>query len=76
MGQLLFGLSNYGILGFLPLVIALVAIVDVVRVGAGWYWIWIIMAFPLVGAAAYFVVVRSGWLNKTAVAVASRGERI
>src|ERR1044071_4790995 len=63
MGQLLFGLSNYGILGFLPLVIALVAIVDVVRVGADWYWIWIIMAFPLVGAAAYFVVVRSGWLG-------------
>src|SRR5215208_6794385 len=63
MGQLLFGLSNSGIFGLLPLAIALVAIVDVIRVGANWYWIWIIMAFPLVGAAAYFVVVRSGWLG-------------
>jgi len=59
MGQLLFGLSTSGIFGLLPLVIALVAIVDVIRVGADWYWIWIIMAFPLVGAAAYFVVVPS-----------------
>jgi hypothetical protein len=63
MGNLLFGLSSLGIFSFLPMVIALVAIVDVIRVGADWYWIWIIMAFPVVGAAAYFVVVRSGWLG-------------
>jgi hypothetical protein len=61
MAHLLFGLSSLGIFGVLPLVIALVAIVDVLRMGADWYWIWIILAFPLVGAAAYFVVVRSGW---------------
>jgi len=44
-------------------VIALVAIVDVIRVGAPWYWIWVIMGFPMLGPAAYFVVVRSGWLD-------------
>jgi hypothetical protein len=61
MGQLLYGL---GIFGVIRAVIALVAIVDVIRVGAPWYWIWVIMGFPmLLGAAAYFVVVRSGWLD-------------
>lgn len=61
MGQLLFGFFGLGIFGLVPMVVALVAIVDVVRVGASWYWIWIILAFPVLGAAAYFVVVRSGW---------------
>ncbi|HEX3128802.1 MAG TPA: hypothetical protein VH394_15830, partial [Thermoanaerobaculia bacterium] len=63
MGQLLFGLSDLGIFGAIPAIIALVAIVDVIRVGAPWYWIWIIMGFPMLGPAAYFVVVRSGWLD-------------
>lgn len=63
MGQLLYGLSNMGIFGAIPAIIALVAIVDVIRVGAPWYWIWIIMGFPMLGPAAYFVVVRSGWLD-------------
>jgi hypothetical protein len=61
--DLLSGLFSLGIFSFLPWIIALVAIVDVVRLGAPWYWIWIILAFPMVGAAAYFVVVRSGWLG-------------
>lgn len=56
-------LFNLGIFSFLPWIIALVAIVDVVRIGAPWYWIWIILAFNVVGAVAYFVVVRSGWLS-------------
>lgn len=63
MGQLLFALSSLGLFGYLPWVLALVAIVDVVRVGADWYWIWIILMFPGLGAVAYFVVVRSGWLG-------------
>jgi hypothetical protein len=63
MGQLLFALSNLGVFSLIPVVIALVAIVDVIRVGAPWYWIWVIMGFPMLGAVAYFVVVRSGWLN-------------
>ncbi len=63
MGQLLSGLSGLGIFSFLPGILALVAIVDVVRVGASWYWIWIILMFPGLGAIAYFVVVRSGWLS-------------
>jgi hypothetical protein len=61
--DLLLGLFSLGIFSFLPWIIALVAIVDVVRLGAPWYWIWVILAFPMVGAAAYFVVVRSGWLG-------------
>lgn len=61
--DLLPGLFSLGVFSFLPWIIALVAIVDVVRLGAPWYWIWIILAFPMIGAAAYFVVVRSGWLG-------------
>jgi hypothetical protein len=71
MAQLLFGMSSLGIFGFLPLAIAVLAIVDVLRVGADWYWIWIIMAFPMVGAVAYFVVVRSGWMGGRGFAAAS-----
>ena len=56
-------LFSLGIFSFLPWIIALVAIVDVVRIGAPWYWIWIILAFNVLGAVAYFVVVRSGWLG-------------
>ncbi len=63
MGDLLFGFLSLGIFSVVPMVIALVAIVDVVRVGASWFWIWIILAFPVIGAAAYFVVVRSGWAS-------------
>lgn len=61
--DLLFGLFSLGIFSFLPWIIALVAIVDCVRLGAPWYWIWVILAFPMVGAAAYFIVVRTGWLG-------------
>ena len=61
--DLLHGLFSLGIFSFLPWIIALVAIVDVVRIGAPWYWIWIILAFNVLGAVAYFVVVRSGWLG-------------
>lgn len=63
MGELLYGLSNMGIFSAIPAIIALVAIVDVIRIGAPWYWIWVIMGFPMLGPAAYFVVVRSGWLD-------------
>jgi hypothetical protein len=75
MGQLLFGLSHLGIFGAIPAVIALVAIVDVIRVGADWYWIWIIIAFPMVGAVAYFVVVRSGWLGGRAQSLSPSSAR-
>jgi len=63
MGQFLFALSSLGLFGYLPWILNLVAIIDVVRVGASWYWIWIILMFPGIGAIAYFVVVRSGWLG-------------
>jgi hypothetical protein len=60
MEQLLFGLSSLGIFSALPLIVSVVAVVDAFRVGAPCYWIWIIFAFPIVGAAAYFFVVRQG----------------
>ncbi len=66
MAQLLFGLSSLGVFGYLPWILNLIAIVDVVRMGASWYWIWIILMFPGIGAVAYFVVVRSGWLGSRA----------
>ncbi len=73
--DLLFGLFSLGIFSFLPWIIALVAIVDCVRLGAPWYWIWIILAFPMIGAAAYFVVVRSGWLGGRRVALSPDAAR-
>lgn len=45
------------------MILALVALVDCVRVGASWYWLWIILGFPVLGPLAYFVVVRSGALG-------------
>ncbi len=49
--------------GILPLVLTVVALVDAVRVGADWYWYMIILAFPVLGSIAYFVVVRSPMLG-------------
>ncbi len=72
MGELLFGL---GIFGYLRWILVLVAVVDVVRVGADWYWIWIILMFPGIGAVAYFVVVRSGWLGGRASSLSPASAR-
>jgi hypothetical protein len=43
----------------IPAILAVVALVDCVRVGASWYWLWIILGFPVIGPIAYFIVVRS-----------------
>jgi len=48
-----------GLSSLVPLILAITALVDCIRVGASWYWIWIILAFPFVGPIAYFIVVRS-----------------
>ena len=53
------GLLGGGLASLVPLILAIAALVDCVRVGASWYWIWIILAFPFVGPIAYFIVVRS-----------------
>jgi hypothetical protein len=64
VGQLISGLlGRGGIAGALPAVLALVALVDCVRMRADWYWFWIILAFPYVGPIAYFVVVRTSLLG-------------
>ena len=60
-----------GIFGFLPLLLALVALVDAVRAGADWYWFFIILSFPVVGPIAYFVVVRSPLLGNRQAAMLS-----
>jgi hypothetical protein len=53
------GLRGGGLFSYLPMILAIVAVVDCIRVGASWYWCWIIFAFPYVGPIAYFIVVRS-----------------
>lgn len=52
-----------GIFGLLPWVLTIAALVDAVRTGADWYWYLIILSFPVVGALAYLVVVRSSLLG-------------
>jgi hypothetical protein len=49
--------------GFLPMIVAGVALIDAFRVRADWYWFMVILAFPIVGSIAYFVVVRSPLLG-------------
>ena len=73
--DLLFGLFSLGIFSILPWIIALVAIVDCVRLGAPWYWIWVILAFPMIGAAAYFVVVRTSWMGGRRAALSPHAAR-
>ncbi|HBL31193.1 MAG TPA: hypothetical protein DD490_30570 [Acidobacteria bacterium] len=64
LGSILVGLfSCGGCFGFLPMILAAVALVDSIRVGAGWYWCLIILALPVLGPIAYFVVVRSPLLG-------------
>lgn len=59
MGVFIAALRGGGLLTAVPALLALAALVDCVRAGASWYWFWIILAFPVVGPLAYFVVVRS-----------------
>lgn len=59
MGGLIAGLLSGGLFNLVPLTLAVVALIDCSRTGAGWYWYWIIFMFPFVGPIAYFVVVRT-----------------
>lgn len=52
-----------GCFGFLPMALAAVALIDSIRLGAGWYWCMIILGLPVIGPIAYFVVVRSPFLG-------------
>jgi hypothetical protein len=58
VAQLFAGLFGGGA-NMIPMILALVALVDCIRVGASWYWCWIILGFPVIGPLAYFIVVRS-----------------
>lgn len=62
---------GFGCFGFLPIVVAAVALIDAFRVGADWYWYIVILAFPVVGSVAYFVVVRSPLLGRRNTAMMS-----
>lgn len=70
--HLLFGLFSLGY-AILPTLVTIAAIVDVIRVGADWYWIPVILIFPLFGAVAYFVArgsgVRGGHVSFTAMTI-------
>jgi hypothetical protein len=59
VGHLVAGLFGGGLFSLVPLILTVVALVDCIRVGASWYWFWIIFAFPVLGPLAYFLVVRS-----------------
>lgn len=54
-----FLLGGMGIFSVLPLLLTVAAIVDVIRTGADWYWIPVVLFFPVAGPLAYFVLVRS-----------------
>ncbi|HKH47316.1 MAG TPA: tetratricopeptide repeat protein [Thermoanaerobaculia bacterium] len=60
-----------GCFGFLPMILAAVALIDSIRTGAGWYWCLIILAMPVIGPIAYFVVVRSALLGSHSAAFMS-----
>jgi hypothetical protein len=62
---------GFGCFGYLPAILAVIALVDAVRVGADWYWFMIILAFPGLGPIAYFVVVRSPMLGTRNAAMMS-----
>jgi hypothetical protein len=62
---------GFGCFGYLPAILAVIALVDAVRVGADWYWFMIILAFPGLGPIAYFVVVRSPMLGARNAAMMS-----
>ena len=52
-------LGGMGIFSILPLLLTVAAIVDVIRTGADWFWIPVVLFFPVAGPLAYFVLVRS-----------------
>jgi hypothetical protein len=59
VGGLVTALLGGGLFSAVPAILAVAALIDCARVGAGWYWYWIIFSFPVVGPLAYFVVMRS-----------------
>lgn len=74
LGQIYSGfMALAGCFGFVPMILAVAALVDSIRVGAGWYWCMIILAFPVIGPIAYFVVVRSPMLGARNAALMSPG---
>lgn len=54
-------LGGCGLFTLAPLILAIVALIDVVRTGADWYWLPIILFFPVIGPLAYFALVRGPW---------------
>ena len=63
MSSLIAYLLGAGIFGMLPWILRILALVDAVRTGADWYWYVVILVFPVFGALAYFVAVRSSLLG-------------
>src|SRR5215510_9933787 len=51
-----FALGGLSIIGFVPLILSIAAIVDVIRTGASWYWIPVVLFAPMLGSIAYFAL--------------------
>jgi hypothetical protein len=69
-----FALFPFGMCG-LPSILALIALIDAVRTGADWYWVPIVLFFPVVGPVAYFVVTRTSLGGGASAATADRAQR-
>jgi hypothetical protein len=55
----LLALGGMGLFSLAPLILSIVATIDVIRTGADWWWIPIVLFFPVVGSLAYFALVRT-----------------
>jgi hypothetical protein len=53
------GFLGCGCFGLLPTILAAIALSSAWRLGAAWYWYLIILAVPVLGPIAYFIVTRS-----------------
>ena len=73
-GCLAFG--GMGLFSLLPLLLTVAAIVDVIRTGADWFWIPIVLFFPVAGPLAYFVLVRSRFIGGRFAASPAAARRI
>lgn len=59
-----FPLFGFGCFGFVPTALAAAAIVDILRVRAEWYWLFVALFVPVLGPATYFLVYYGPWANR------------
>ena len=54
----------FGCFGFVPMVLAVAAIIDCLRIRAEWFWLFIVLFVPVLGPAAYFLVYYGPWAGR------------